>query len=368
MPKKSSRATNCSYCGRMGHVEARCYHAHPELAPRDWVIRRPGQGRGQRRQGPRDERKQNNFIQPQPSRNQWVGTSTANGAPATKTNPTTNNQSGNLNAVTRDMTKLSVTDQGQEKTFRLMDLSTELVLEVLGHCDVLALTRLLRTSKLTKSLVESLEIIEEIAGNAKILGKLHIAVQRSKEHRKWSLPLDLSNWNPASILSSYKSEICPTCPPHEADFNAPEGWEEPVPHSWMKLVNATDGMYTCFDCFIHTPGYRLALDIEEFKQAEEWIHYRPDVGFAKNYLDNRVCRHGARLSGLQPIFLSQEGGPTFARISRNLWAKVRPFADSLGYDAREVDRYYLAEGCDKHTRPDMCTAPDDISDYDPNEI
>ena len=38
-PKKhvdTKRVDSCSFCGKQGHLEPRCWKAHPELAP-DWI-------------------------------------------------------------------------------------------------------------------------------------------------------------------------------------------------------------------------------------------------------------------------------------------------------------------------------------------
>ncbi|KAF3007065.1 hypothetical protein E8E14_004371 [Neopestalotiopsis sp. 37M] len=369
MARKNKHAATCIYCGRVGHNEARCYHAHPELAPPTWRTSRPGQG--QRQKG---HNQQGHSRGPRSSRGQWEVKPNSKGAPAVEVKATTtNNQSGSLDAVTSHLKTLSITGHSQNKPFRLLDFPIELVEQVFGHCDVLALIRLLRTSKLTKDLVERLDRfsqnMEEIHTKFTILSNLQRAVQKSKDHREWSLPIDLSNWNYADVLSSFESESCPTCPARlglKVTNLLKDEAEPKFVHTWRKVVNATNGKCICDDCFFNAPAYRLAYDVEQVKEAEESLDWRPDVGLAKNYLGNLVCCHGARLTGCQAIFLSREGGPTFAWIARNLWAKVRPFYD--GYDdARNEEGYYAAEGCRKH--PYNCVeGPSDIRAYDPKDI
>jgi hypothetical protein len=143
------------------------------------------------------------------------------------------------------------------KAPRIMDFPSEVIQNILGHCDIRTVAHFERVSRATKTITASLvgydKFKEFLPTVLRRIKSYQREVSRSKEHRRWEMPLDLTCWIYGDAIVSYaKTDGCVQCrnsgmPAFEFPLN--EG-----------LINATDGIRVCWNHMHDTHEYRLALD------------------------------------------------------------------------------------------------------------
>ncbi|KAK6213990.1 hypothetical protein LQW54_004764 [Pestalotiopsis sp. IQ-011] len=371
-------ARSCTFCGRSGHTQARCFSAHPELRPTCSNCLKKGHTESRCWAARVEEA-------PTPDTNDWPAQTEE--APATDTNNWPAQTEESLQADRDELVK-SMAKQTAEyaiigdikpatmDTFDLTDLPTEEVIQTIRKWDVRKVVQALEGSRIApctilQNHIESLPHFQEfeknreqIFQNFKDIEGLQRAVDKAKDFARWSIQPDIRKWTYDNVVKNYTEAPCPRCLDSEVKDH----------------LTATDGMLVCRWCFFDDPEYRLALNVEEMKygRMDTEMYDRPSVGWAKDYLTTKrklnrpmVCKHGKNIGNTQEIQLSREGGRTWASMGKKLWAKVIPYWDRRSdFVYTDQEGFYSAEGCNQHPLPSLYPEDriPDIKAYDPDEL